>query len=152
MMEQQVENRNMGCSCNKEMHHMNTDYNMMVNNLDNMMNHNDCDDMTRENMIKQIKCYQFAIIELALYLDTHPEDERALCLHRKYSRELKDLKDKYQKVYGPLTINFPCNKWRWIEEPWPPFKLGVNYLSIKNVQLDHFFDLSSLVIKTVGKP
>ena len=18
-----------------------------------------------------------------------------------------------------LTINFPCNKWRWLEEPWP---------------------------------
>ncbi len=118
MIEQQVESRNIGCSCNKEVYHINNDYNIMVNNLENMMNNN-CDDMTRENMINQIKCYQFAIIELALYLDTHPEDERALCLHRKYSRELKDLKDKYQKVYGPLTINFPCNKWRWIEEPWP---------------------------------
>ena len=29
------------------------------------------------------------------------------------------LKDKYQKVYGPLTIEYPCNKWRWLEEPWP---------------------------------
>ena len=26
------------------------------------------------------------------YLDTHPEDQRALCLHRKYVKELKDLK------------------------------------------------------------
>ena len=33
--------------------------------------------------------------------------------------ELKDLKDKYQKVYGPLSIYYPCNKWRWLEEPWP---------------------------------
>ena len=31
----------------------------------------------------------------------------------------QELKDKYQKVFGPFTINFPCNKWRWIEEPWP---------------------------------
>ena len=37
----------------------------------------------------------------------------------KYCQELKDLEDKYQKVYGPLTINYPCNKWRWLEEPWP---------------------------------
>ena len=29
------------------------------------------------------------------------------------------LKDKYQKVYDPLTINYPCNMWRWLEEPWP---------------------------------
>ena len=33
--------------------------------------------------------------------------------------KLKDLKDKYQKVYGPLSIYYPCNKWRWLEEPWP---------------------------------
>ena len=118
MTDSQTENRN--CGCNKEVYHMNTDYNMMVNNLENMMNNNNCDnDMTREKMITEIKSLQFAIIELVLYLDTHTQDERALCLHRKYSRELKDLQDKYQKVYGPLTINFPCNKWRWIEEPWP---------------------------------
>ena len=79
----------------------------------------ECENMKREEMIMKIKEYQFAIIELALYLDTHPDDEKALCLHREYARELKDLRDKYQKVYGPLTIEYPCNKWRWLEEPWP---------------------------------
>ncbi len=77
------------------------------------------DNETREEMLKKIKCYNFAIIELALYLDTHPDDEKALCLHNSYNKTLKDLKDKYQKVYGPLTIFYPCNKWRWLEEPWP---------------------------------
>ena len=76
-------------------------------------------DSVREEMITKIKELNFAIIELGLYLDTHPEDEKALCLHRRYSKELKELKDKYQKVYGPLSIYFPCNKWRWLEEPWP---------------------------------
>lgn len=93
--------------------------------LDNIENRVSCscssqdNDMAREDMIHQIKCYNFAVIELALYLDTHPDDERALCLHNSYSRTLKDLKDKYQKVYGPLSIYYPCNKWRWLEEPWP---------------------------------
>ena len=82
----------------------------------------DCE--ARREMIQQIRCYDFAITELALYLDTHPEDEKALCLHRKYCKMVKDLKDKYQKVYGPLTINYPCNKWRWLEEPWVSFGLG----------------------------
>ena len=77
----------------------------------------DCDE--RMEMAQQIRCLEFAITELALYLDTHPDDQKALCLHRKYCKELKELKDKYQKVYGPLTINYPCNKWRWLEEPWP---------------------------------
>ena len=76
-------------------------------------------DDTREEMLKEIRCLDFAIVELALYLDTHPDDQKALCLHRKYCKQAKELKDKYQKVYGPLTINYPCNKWRWLEEPWP---------------------------------
>lgn len=75
--------------------------------------------MRRQEIIDQIKSLDFAIIELGLYLDTHPEDQRALCMHREYCKETKDLKDKYQKMYGPLTIFYPCNKWRWLEEPWP---------------------------------
>ena len=73
----------------------------------------------REEMIGQIKCLNFAVIELGLYLNTHNDDQRALCLHREYCKQLKELTDKYQKVYGPLTIYCPCNKWRWLEEPWP---------------------------------
>ncbi len=41
-----------------------------------------CD--TRRDMLEKIRCLEFAITELALYLDTHPTDEKALCLHRKY--------------------------------------------------------------------
>ena len=40
----------------------------------------------REDLAMQIKAYQFAVTDIALYLDTHPEDERALCLHREYTR------------------------------------------------------------------
>ena len=74
---------------------------------------------TRSDLLQKVLETIFACVEMNLYLDTHPEDERALCLHREYTRRLKDLRDKYQKVYGPLTIEYPCNKWRWLEEPWP---------------------------------
>ena len=77
------------------------------------------ENMTREEMAMKIKEYQFAITDIALYLDTHPEDEKALCLHRNYCKKAKELKDMYQKMYGPLTINYPCKKWRWLEQPWP---------------------------------
>ena len=77
------------------------------------------EDMTREEMEKKLKCYRFAIIELGLYLDTHPDDEKAICLHKEYANKFKVLEDKYQKVYGTLSIMYPCNKWRWLEEPWP---------------------------------
>ena len=99
-----VEDENRNCGCND-------------NNMDNQDNM--CKNQTRSEMIHQIKCYNFAVIELGLYLDTHPDDTKAICLHNKYCKELKELKDAYQKVYGPLSIYYPCNKWRWLEEPWP---------------------------------
>ena len=59
-----------------------------------MMPNNSCEckDDKRKKMLKEIKCLEFAIIELAEYLDTHPKDEKALCLHNKYCKELKDIK------------------------------------------------------------
>ncbi len=77
---------------------------------------NNCE---KEELLSEIRCHEFAITELALYLDTHPEDRKALCLHKKYCNELEEMKDIYQRIYGPLTITYPCNKWRWLEEPWP---------------------------------
>ncbi len=74
---------------------------------------------TREEMIQQLKEYKFSIIDLGLYLDTHPDDKKAICLHKEYANKYRKLADQYQKIYGPLTIMFPCNKWRWLEEPWP---------------------------------
>ena len=76
-------------------------------------------DCSRIDMLNSIKSLNFAVIELDLYLNTHADDEKAICLHREYCKQLRDLQDKYQKVYGPLSIYYPCNKWRWLEEPWP---------------------------------
>ena len=119
------ENRNCGCNDN-----MNDS--MTANMMSAEGRTIDC--CKKEEMLQQIRCCDFAITELALYLDTHPQDDKALCLHRKYCKQAKDLKDKYQKVYGPLTINYPCNKWRWLEEPWPSFILGVTtYLQFFNL-------------------
>ena len=77
------------------------------------------ENQSREKMIEEIKQCKFMINELALYLDTHPNDRRALILHREHCNRYRRLIDQYQKMYGPLTIMFPCNKWKWIEEPWP---------------------------------
>ena len=104
-----IENKT--CSCNK-----------VEENNNSCTNENMCPCKTSINqaeMLQEIRCLAFAIQELTLYLDTHPDDEKALCLHNKYCREYRELTDKYQKIYGPLTSQFPCNKWRWIEEPWP---------------------------------
>ena len=76
-------------------------------------------DCKREEMIMKVRELDFAVEDISLYLNTHPDDRRALCLHNTYANQLRDVKDKYQKVYGPLTIDFPCNRWTWLEDPWP---------------------------------
>ena len=114
------ENRNCGCVNQNIQPYQDNSMEMQSYSCscqNNNVNTVDCE--LKEEMLTQIMAYDFSINELALYLDTHPEDEKALCLHRKYCKQAKDLKDKYQKVYGPLTINYPCNKWRWLEMPWP---------------------------------
>lgn len=134
-MENEIDDRNCGChDSNKMTCHYTPDginaaygYNTAAALADDLNcncenNTNECwnnRDAVREKMMKEIKCLNFAIIELAEYLDTHPDDRKALCLHKQYCNELNELKDKYQKVFGPLSIYYPCNKWRWLEEPWP---------------------------------
>ena len=83
-----------------------------------------CDNKTRSELMDEIRSINFSIIELAQYLDINPDDRKALCLHNEYSNKLRMLTDTYQRLYGPLSIECPCNKWRWIEQPWPWEKGG----------------------------
>lgn len=65
---------------------------------------------------------EFTAIELNLYLDTHPEDQRALSDYNATVQELMGAKMAYEARYGPL-LNYGFSPspqtWRWIEEPWP---------------------------------
>lgn len=79
---------------------------------------------SRSELLDEIRSINFSIIELAQYLDINPDDRKALCLHNEYSNKLRMLTDNYQRIYGPLTIECPCNKWRWLEQPWPWEKGG----------------------------
>ena len=56
------------------------------------------------------------------YLDTHPDDMRALQEFRMRSQELIGAKMEYERVYGPL-LNFGLGMTgrtrQWIQDPWP---------------------------------
>lgn len=75
----------------------------------------------KEMLLKELMAYDFAIIELNLYLDTHPNDRRALDLHNSYVVTSKGLRDKYEVLYGPLTAVLCESKypWQWVINPWP---------------------------------
>lgn len=72
-------------------------------------------------LMKKIQMHDFAVVEAAQFLDTHPNDQKAL----NYYRQNRDMKQKaveaYQEKYGPLTLNgvWSDNRWTWAETPWP---------------------------------
>ncbi|HHV59926.1 MAG TPA: spore coat protein CotJB [Clostridiaceae bacterium] len=75
----------------------------------------------REKLLREIMAYDFAAIDMQLYLNTHPHDVRAISLHNCYVNRSRILKDMYERLYGPLTASspYPRYPWKWIESPWP---------------------------------
>ena len=73
----------------------------------------------QDQLLYWIDMVSIMLVDLTEYLDTHPDDRKAICLHKEYCNQLEEIKDKYQRIFEPLTIYYPCNKWRWLEEPWP---------------------------------
>lgn len=72
-------------------------------------------------LMKKIKQYDFALKELNLYLDTHPNCRRALALFKKYNDMRKKAVDEYTAKYGPIRPdqNNDDQHWSWIDDPWP---------------------------------
>lgn len=75
----------------------------------------------RNILFNKIQKYSFAIKELNLYLDTHPDCRRALALFNKYNALLKDAESEYTSRFGPITPvqTNDTQHWSWIDEPWP---------------------------------
>lgn len=85
------------------------------------MNYPDEMKMNKDELMKQIMATDFAEHELTLFLDTHPEDKKALELHRSVAQKLKMLKEMYNEQFAPITSTNSTdpNEWTWISNPWP---------------------------------
>lgn len=79
--------------------------------------------MSRHKLLKEISLVDFAIVELNLYLDTHPDDVDAVAYIKQYITILNRLKEEYASQYGPLTICTAtfndCETWKWANMPLP---------------------------------
>ncbi|MDE7390765.1 MAG: spore coat protein CotJB [Lachnospiraceae bacterium] len=74
----------------------------------------------REILTRKIATYDFALVELNLYLDTHPKDMEAHKKLEEYEKKSYELRKKYEEMYGPIIFtNSPDNRMRWIKSPWP---------------------------------
>ena len=71
---------------------------------------------------KRISAYQFALYDLALYLDSHPCDEKALQLREIYKTRLCQLINEYEQHYGKYVTKMDDvqESWtEWVKDPWP---------------------------------
>lgn len=75
----------------------------------------------RTMLMRKIKKYDFALTELNLYLDTHPNCRRALALFDKYRSIKTAAENEYVNKFGPIKAqqNQNMESWSWIEDPWP---------------------------------
>lgn len=75
----------------------------------------------KKMLLSKIKKYDFALKELNLYLDTHPECRRALSMFKKYSELRINAIDEYERRFGLLTPDrsVSVERWTWIDDPWP---------------------------------
>ncbi len=79
-------------------------------------------DARREKMLRELQAAEFTVIDLHLYLDTHPCDQRAIMLYNNSVQRARILRNEYQMMYGPILAGDSCNRgntWQWIDSPWP---------------------------------
>ncbi len=64
---------------------------------------------------------QFSALEVRLYLDTHPFDQKAQQDFSTLTYHIMQIMPQVEQYYGPL-LQYGYSKEnpvRWIEEPWP---------------------------------
>ncbi len=77
----------------------------------------------KEQLKKQIDALDFAIYEMVLFLDTHPNDRSAMAAFQEYKQRRKNAIKEYEAAFGPYIKRIdnvpPGNRWSWINSPWP---------------------------------
>ena len=72
------------------------------------------------SLLKELQQLDFALQEIALFLDVHPDNKTAMDCYRSLSK-LRDIKARQViREVGPLTLRDNHGHcWEWICDPWP---------------------------------
>ena len=75
----------------------------------------------RDMLLRKISVARFAAWELHIYLDTHPNDQRAMKSYEQYNKTADQLTAEFEEKYGPLTSGdiYGDSSWQWVNAPWP---------------------------------
>ena len=73
-------------------------------------------------MLHELQAVDFVLVELNLYLDTHPQDVQAIQQYNQFAQARAQMAAQFEAAYGPLLHfghSYSQAPWQWIEEPWP---------------------------------
>lgn len=71
--------------------------------------------------MEELQALQFVLLELGLYLDTHPGDMEAFEVFRKCAAMEQEARARYEATYGPIFKRSVANSetYNWLDDPWP---------------------------------
>lgn len=77
--------------------------------------------MNQKQLLMFITEVSFALDDIALYLDTHPDCSKALAAYANYKKMRTQAIKDYNMLYGPLNKYQVSNEnyFDWVNDPWP---------------------------------
>ncbi len=80
-------------------------------------------DMSKTALLHEISKVDFAVVEMTLYLDTHPHEREAIAYLNHYVKLKNQLEKEYSYKYEPMSVSLAGesddNKWLWALAPMP---------------------------------
>lgn len=76
----------------------------------------------KKELLEWINIVSFAVDDVKLFLDTHPNCTEALEFFDEFKKQRVQALKEYAKYYGPLTLDTATTQmdyWKWINDPWP---------------------------------
>ncbi|WP_167957311.1 spore coat protein CotJB [Anaerosporobacter faecicola] len=73
-----------------------------------------------KELLQKIQSVSFAMDDVRLYLDTHPEDFAAYEYYDAYKRIRTKALNQYNRYFDPLDpYSIRKQEWSWNTKPWP---------------------------------
>ncbi|SDI49859.1 spore coat protein CotJB [Alteribacillus bidgolensis] len=73
-------------------------------------------------LMEELQAVDFVLVELTLYLDTHPNDTAAIQQFNEMAYYRHQLVPQIEQYYGPLQQfgnSYSGYPWNWNQSPWP---------------------------------
>jgi spore coat protein JB len=96
--------------------------NVQADRPDNQAQRPQPSDEAYRKQLEELQKVDFVLVELTLYLDTHPTDMQAIQQYNQLSLRRRQLCQDFEMRFGPLMPfghGFTRFPWQWPESPWP---------------------------------